>query len=79
MVNLRALEDRNFAVGVGDGVGIGAILYSSNVLIPVLAQEWLGYTALLAGLLLSPGAARDDPADPAWWGGWCCRNSRRAT
>ena len=35
---------------------ISALLYSSNLLIPSLAQNWLGYTALLAGLLLSPGA-----------------------
>jgi DHA2 family multidrug resistance protein len=27
------------------------------VIIPVMAQQWFGYTALLAGLLLSPGAA----------------------
>ncbi len=57
VVNLRCLKDRNFAVGVVTVSGIGAILYSSNVLIPVMAQQWYGYTALLAGLLLSPGAA----------------------
>ena len=57
VVNLRCLKDRNFGVGVVMVSGIGAILYSSNVLIPVMAQQWFGYTALLAGLLLSPGAA----------------------
>ncbi|HSU06475.1 MAG TPA: DHA2 family efflux MFS transporter permease subunit [Acetobacteraceae bacterium] len=57
VVNLRALKDRNFAVGVVMISAIGAILYSSNLLIPALAQQWLGYTGLLAGLLLSPGAA----------------------
>jgi MFS transporter, DHA2 family, multidrug resistance protein len=57
VVNLRCLADRNFAVGVVMIAGIGAILYSSNVLIPVMAQQWFGYTAMLAGLLLSPGAA----------------------
>jgi DHA2 family multidrug resistance protein len=36
--------------------GVGGVLYSSAVLIPQLAQQTLGYTALLAGLLLSPGA-----------------------
>jgi len=35
---------------------IFAILYSTAVLIPQLAQEHLGYTAYLAGLILSPGA-----------------------
>ena len=57
VVDLRCLKDRNFGVGVVMVSGIGAILYSSNVIIPVMAQQWFGYTALLAGLLLSPGAA----------------------
>jgi MFS transporter, DHA2 family, multidrug resistance protein len=57
VVDLRCLKDRNFAVGALMISGIGAILYSTNVIIPVMAQQWLGYTALLAGLLLSPGAA----------------------
>ena len=57
VVDLRCLKDRNFAVGVVMVSGIGGILYSTNVIIPVMAQQWFGYTALLAGLLLSPGAA----------------------
>ena len=57
VVDLRCLKDRNFGVGVVMISGIGAILYSSSVLIPVMAQQWFGYTSLLAGLLLSPGAA----------------------
>ena len=57
IVDLRALGDRNFAVGSVMVFGIGLSLYSSLVLIPLLAQAWLGYTALLTGLALSPGAA----------------------
>jgi DHA2 family multidrug resistance protein len=57
VVDLRALADRNFAVGSVMVFGIGLSLYSSLVLIPLLAQGWLGYTALLTGLALSPGAA----------------------
>src|ERR1700689_4395113 len=56
VVDLRVLKDRNFALG---SLAIGCfatILYGSAVLIPQLAQQHLGYTALLAGLLLSPGA-----------------------
>jgi MFS transporter, DHA2 family, multidrug resistance protein len=56
IVNLRAYRDRNFSVASIVIFGIFAILYSSAVLIPQLAQEWLGYTAYLAGLVLSPGA-----------------------
>ncbi|MDE2007981.1 MAG: DHA2 family efflux MFS transporter permease subunit [Rhodospirillales bacterium] len=57
VVELRVLKDRNFGVGVVTISVIGAILYSSNLLIPALSQQWLGYTALLAGWLLTPGAA----------------------
>jgi len=56
VVNIRVLKDRNFALG---SLAIGCfamILYGSGVLIPQLAQQHLGYTALLAGLVLSPGA-----------------------
>ena len=55
-MNLRVFADRNFAVGCIVISAFGSILYSSSVLIPQLAQQQLGYTALLAGLVLSPGA-----------------------
>ncbi len=55
IVNLRAFGNRNFAVGCVMIVGIGAILYSGSILLPQLAQQRLGYTATLAGLVLSPG------------------------
>ncbi len=57
IVNLRAFGNRNFATGSLMIFGMGAILYSGSVLIPQLAQQRFGYTALLAGLLLSPGGA----------------------
>jgi DHA2 family multidrug resistance protein len=56
IVNLRVYKNRNFALGSVMIFAFGAILYSSAVLIPQLAQEQLGYTAFLAGMLLSPGA-----------------------
>ena len=56
IVNIRVFKDRNFALGSLMIFGVGAVLYSSAVLIPQLAQQALGYTATLAGLLLSPGA-----------------------
>jgi len=56
VVNLRVYRDRNFAIGSLMVFAIFAILYSTAVLIPQLAQEHLGYTAYLAGLILSPGA-----------------------
>jgi len=57
VVDLRVLADRNFAVASVVCFGIGLTLYSSMVVIPLLAQGWLGYTALWTGMVLSPGAA----------------------
>jgi DHA2 family multidrug resistance protein len=57
IVNIRVFANRNFAVGAIMISALGGILYSGNVLIPQLAQQRLGYTATLAGLVLSPGAA----------------------
>ncbi len=56
VVNLRVLKDGNFAVGSLLIFCMGAVLYSSAVVIPQLAQTVLGYTATLAGYILSPGA-----------------------
>jgi DHA2 family multidrug resistance protein len=56
VVDIRVLKDRNFALGCAAIGSFAVILYGSAVLIPQLAQEHLGYTALLAGLILSPGA-----------------------
>ncbi|HET6183245.1 MAG TPA: DHA2 family efflux MFS transporter permease subunit [Acetobacteraceae bacterium] len=56
VVDLRVLGDRNFAVGVVCISCIGAILYSSNLVIPSYAQQVMGYTALLAGEVVSPGS-----------------------
>jgi DHA2 family multidrug resistance protein len=55
VVNLRAFLDRNFAIGSIAAFAMFAILYSSAVLIPLLAQTQFGYTAMWAGLILSPG------------------------
>jgi len=56
IVNLRVMVDRNFAVGCLMIAGMAIVLYSSSVLIPQLAQQQLGYTATLSGLVLAPGA-----------------------
>ncbi|MCB8878640.1 DHA2 family efflux MFS transporter permease subunit [Acidisoma cellulosilytica] len=56
IVRLSVFKDRNFAVGTVMITGVGAVLYSGAVLVPQLAQQQLGYTATLAGLILSPGA-----------------------
>jgi len=55
-VDLKVLADKNFAFGFVQIGIMGLVLYSSAVLIPQFAQQQLGYTATLAGLLLVPGA-----------------------
>ncbi len=57
IVSLRVMGDRNFALGCFLTFALFAIVYSSAVLIPQLAQEVLQYNSTLAGLVLSPGAA----------------------
>jgi len=56
IVDLRVFKDRNFAIGCVMTAGCFGTLYASAVVIPQLAQTVLGYTATLAGLILSPGA-----------------------
>lgn len=55
IVNLRLLKDRNFAMGVVAMFVLGFILYGSLLLLPIFLQQLLGYTATLAGMVLSPG------------------------
>ncbi len=55
VVNLHVMGDRNFALGTLCIAAMAFILYSSAVVIPQFAQQVVGYTATLAGLILSPG------------------------
>jgi DHA2 family multidrug resistance protein len=55
VVNLRVMKDRNFVAGCIAIFSLGFMLYSSSVVLPQFAQTVLGYTATLAGLILSPG------------------------
>jgi DHA2 family multidrug resistance protein len=55
IVNLRALRDRNLALGTLMMFGFGAALYGSTVLYPIMLQTLLHYSALLSGFALSPG------------------------
>ena len=56
IVNLRVLADRNFALSAILMAAMASILYGSAVVIPLLAQNALGYDATWAGFILSPGA-----------------------
>ncbi|MFT8688133.1 MAG: EmrB/QacA family drug resistance transporter, partial [Novacetimonas hansenii] len=54
-VYLRFFNDSTFAVGTALMGAVGALLYSSAIIVPQFAQQVMGYTATLSGLILSPG------------------------
>ena len=56
IVELRLFKERNFAIASAILFMIGLVLFSSTVLLPLMLQELFGYTALQAGIVLSPGA-----------------------
>jgi DHA2 family multidrug resistance protein len=55
IVDFRILKNRNFAVAALAIYAVGFTLYGSTALLPIFLQTILGYTALLSGLVLSPG------------------------
>jgi DHA2 family multidrug resistance protein len=55
IVDLAVFKDKNFTAGCLMIGAMGSILYGSAVIIPVFAQQILGYTATWSGLILSPG------------------------
>ncbi|MGA2037743.1 MAG: DHA2 family efflux MFS transporter permease subunit [Bryobacteraceae bacterium] len=55
VIDFRVLKNRNFALGTLSMLVLGFVLYGSTMLLPVLLQTLLGYTAMLSGLVLSPG------------------------
>ncbi len=54
IVDLRILKNRNFAVGCVLFLLFGGALYALVTLLPLFLQSLLGYTALNAGLTVSP-------------------------
>jgi MFS transporter, DHA2 family, multidrug resistance protein len=55
IVDLRLLKNRNFGLATATMLLVGFVLYGSTLILPLLLQSLLGYTALLSGLVLSPG------------------------
>ena len=56
VVDLRVFKDRNFTLGCLTIAAFASVLYASAVLIPQFTQQHLGYTAMLSGMVLSPGS-----------------------
>jgi DHA2 family multidrug resistance protein len=55
MIDLRLFKNLNFAMATFMMFALGVVLYGTTVLLPVLVQSLMGYTAEWAGLVLSPG------------------------
>jgi len=54
-VDFHLLKERNFLIATLTMFMLGIVLYGSTALLPIFLQTLLGYTALLSGLVLSPG------------------------
>ncbi|HYW76478.1 MAG TPA: DHA2 family efflux MFS transporter permease subunit [Gammaproteobacteria bacterium] len=55
IVDLRLLRERNFGIANLQMFAVGIVLLASTALLPIFVQSRLGYTALDAGLVLTPG------------------------
>jgi MFS transporter, DHA2 family, multidrug resistance protein len=55
IIDFRVLKDRNFALATSSMLVLGFVLYASTALMPLFLQSLLGYTAMMSGLVLSPG------------------------
>jgi MFS transporter, DHA2 family, multidrug resistance protein len=55
-IELHLFKDRNYAMATATMFALGIVLYGTTVLLPVLLQTLVGYTAQLSGFVLSPGA-----------------------
>lgn len=54
LVDLRALADRNLAIGSALVFALGGVLYGLTTVLPVFYQSLLGYDATASGLAVSP-------------------------
>jgi DHA2 family multidrug resistance protein len=57
VVDLRLLKERNFLISTFMMYTLGVVMYGTTVLLPILMQTLMGYTAMESGLVLLPGGA----------------------
>ena len=55
VIDFHVLKERNFALATASMLVLGFVLYGSTALLPLFLQTLLGYTAMLSGMVLSPG------------------------
>jgi MFS transporter, DHA2 family, multidrug resistance protein len=55
IIDLHLFKDRNFAISTFMMYTLGFVLYGTTLLLPILMQTLMGYTAMESGLVLLPG------------------------
>jgi len=55
VVDLHLFKDRNFAISTFMMYTLGFVLYATTLLLPILLQTLMGYTAMQSGLVVLPG------------------------
>jgi DHA2 family multidrug resistance protein len=55
IIDFHILKDRNYALATTAMLVLGFVLYASTALMPLFLQTLVGYTAMMSGLVLSPG------------------------
>jgi len=55
VIDFHILKERNYMLATVSMLVLGFVLYASTALLPLFLQTLLGYTAMLAGMVLSPG------------------------
>jgi MFS transporter, DHA2 family, multidrug resistance protein len=55
VVDLHLFKDRNFAISTFMMYTLGVVLYGTTLLLPILLQTLMGYTAMQSGMVLLPG------------------------
>ncbi len=55
VIDFHILKERNYMLSTVAMLVMGFVLYGSTALLPLFLQTLLGYTAMLSGLVLSPG------------------------
>jgi DHA2 family multidrug resistance protein len=55
VIELHLLKDRNFAISTFMMYVLGVVMYGTMVLLPIMLQTLMGYTATQSGIALLPG------------------------
>jgi MFS transporter, DHA2 family, multidrug resistance protein len=55
VIDFRVLKERNYMLATVSMLLLGFVLYGSTALLPMMLQTLMGYTAMLSGMVLSPG------------------------